>query len=422
MLTPFQISSIANLISEERSNREISISTGISRATVARYRRDPERGMQTENRLRPRPFKLDAGDQAALKQLITKARGNCAIVLRHILKSPTKYGLAESITISQRAVRRYAVARFPELFASSAPPPAQSFHCQPGQQLQIDFVHCKFLFDGADIEEDVCIFEAVYPWSRKAYIRVCPDMSQASWLMSIADCLVKFGIPRQILCDNDRGLVLKNDRRKKILRFHPAFEWLCKPLGIAPLAARPARPQTKGRVERFGGYIKINGLVDICIERSIHNRKELQEALDQWVMEVADLRRFELEDGLYTAAELYEKERSLLKFPAALKTSFDIITWTDQVSTTGGINIYGVRIQLDVRMAQMYVYVSLRINGEYLISAGDSKVLKQGQIPAENMHLFKRDEPPANLSSSSLEGTVVPPVKEIADLAELFGD
>ena len=139
-------------------------------------------------------------------------------------------------------------------------------------------------------------------------------------------------------------------------------------------------------------------------------------------MEVADLRQFELEDGLHTVAKLYEKERSLLKFPAALKTSFDIITWTDQVSTTGGINIYGVRIQLDVRMAQMYVYVSLRINGEYLISAGDSKVLKQGQIPAENMHLFKRDEPPANLSSSGREGTVIPPVKEIADLVELFGD
>ena len=194
-------------------------------------------------------------------------------------------------------------------------------------------------------------------------------------------------------------------------------------MGIAPLAARPARPQTKGRVERFGGYIKLNGLIDICIERSIHNRKELQEALDQWLMEAADQRQFEVEDGLYTVAELYEKERSLLNFPSDLKTSFDIVTWTDQVSATGGINIYGVRVQLDVRMAQMYVYVSLRINGEYLISAGNAKVLKQGQIPIENMHLFKRDEPPAKMSSSSgIEGATVYPVKEIADLAELFGD
>lgn len=421
MLTPFQGSLVTRLISEGKSDRKIAIITGVSRTTVARYRRDPERGMHAAKQARPRPFKLDSGNQVLLGQLVVKARGNCAIVLRHILKSPSKYGLADDIKISQRSVQRYVVERFPALSAGSAPPPAQPFHCQPGQQLQIDFVHGKFFFAGSDVEETVYLFEAVYPWSRKAYVRVCPDMTQASWLLAIADCLVKLGIPRQILCDNDKGLVLKNDRRKKILKFHPAFEWLCKPLGITPLAARPARPQTKGRVERFGGYIKINGLVDVCIDREIHNKKELQDALDSWMEEAADLRQFKVDDKLHTVAELYAKERTLLKFPADLKTSFDIITWIDRISATGGINVYGVRIQMDVRMADMYVYVSLRTNGEYLIMSGNSKQLKQGYIPAENLHLFKRDDAPV-LSSSATEGTTVTPVKEIADLVELFGD
>jgi transposase len=422
MLAPFQVCEIARLIAEGFSNRQISRVTGASRASVARYRKVPDRGMNAEVRRRPRDYKLDAGDQSALANLVSKARGNCSIVCNHIKADPKKYGLPEGFDINQRSVRRYAVTRFPELFADTVPEPVTAFHCQPGQQLQIDFIHCKFRFDGADSEETIYIFEAVYPWSRKAYVRVCPDMTQASWLLSIADCLANLGIPRQILCDNDKGLVLENNRRKKTLRFHPAFEWLCKPLGISPLAARPARPQTKGRVERFGGYIKINGLIDIRIDRLIHNRQELQEALSLWVKDVADKRVFKVEDEPRTVAELYEKEKPLLKFPALLKTAFDIITWTTQVTKSGGVNIYGIRVQLDARMAEMYVYVSLRTNGEYLISAGNTKTVKQGQIPPENMHQFKRDESPSAAPIILAAETVVPPAQEIADLVELFGE
>ncbi len=193
MLTPFQGSLVTRLISEGKSDRKIAIITGVSRTTVARYRRDPERGMHVAKQARPRPFKLDSGNQVLLGQLVVKARGNCAIVLRHILKSPSKYGLADDIKISQRSVQRYVVERFPALSAGSAPPPAQPFHCQPGQQLQIDFVHGKFFFAGADVEETVYLFEAVYPWSRKAYVRVCPDMTQASWLLAIAVNFAKRG-------------------------------------------------------------------------------------------------------------------------------------------------------------------------------------------------------------------------------------
>lgn len=52
-------------------------------------------------------------------------------------------------------------------------------------------------------------------------------MSQASWLRAISECLLNFGIPREILCDNDKSLVLSNDGPKKV-RFHPDFLFFCK--------------------------------------------------------------------------------------------------------------------------------------------------------------------------------------------------
>ncbi len=56
------------------------------------------------------------------------------------------------------------------------------YRCEPGQQLQIDFVKTKFTFheeNGTAFEQDIYLFEAVYAWSRKSFVRVCPDMTQA---------------------------------------------------------------------------------------------------------------------------------------------------------------------------------------------------------------------------------------------------
>ena len=93
----------------------------------------------------------------------------------------------------------------------------------------------------------------------------------------------------------------------RTVRLNPAFEWLCKPLGIMPRAARPARPQTKGRCERFGGYIRTNALIDAAIDRKLHNRADLQAVLDEWIRNTADQRRIRIGDEEATVAEFYKK-------------------------------------------------------------------------------------------------------------------
>lgn len=417
-------SAVVRMSAAGKSKRTIARALGIGRATVRRYVQDPVRGMAPAKLARPKPFKLDAGDAGKLQALIREAKGNCSIVCRRINDNPGKYGLPCGFSVSQRAVSRFATTRFPGEFAQSRVIVNMPFHCEPGQQLQIDFVKAKFIFtDASGIEEErpVYLFEAVYSWSRKCFVRVCPDMTQNSWLTSIAGCLAENGVPREILCDNDKSLVIRNRWREKIVEFNPAFKWLCDPLGIRPRAARPARPQTKGRVERFGGYLQLNGLTDVTVGRRIADEAELQVALDRWRKDVADKRIFKNGSVRATSAEFYEREKKFLQFPPNLKATLTIDCWLAEVSHNGGVYIHGQRVALPLKQAGCRVIVAIRSSGEYLVSAGDGRTLAEGHVPEENLHKFRRDEAPA-VDTVAQQAPVAPQVidEDVAALEEVF--
>lgn len=386
---------IKRLHKEGLPKAEIAGLVGCSRQTVYAYLKDPLRGLRPEMLQRPKPFKLDAGNQAKIEALFKASPSNCAVVTQRINADPVGYGLPADTTVSRRSVERYGKARFPGLFAKSAMLPVQPFHCEKGEQLQIDFVQAKFRYGGSgstDAPSTVYIFEACYAWSRKSFVWVCPDMTQASWLLGIAKCLAALGIPRTILCDNDKGLVIRNDWQHKRIQYNPAFDWLCRPLGIRPKAARPSRPQTKGRIERFGRYLQENGLIDVSVGSNIRNASELQAALDRWIKNVADKRCYQVNGNLCTVEELYAQEREHLTFAGDLGVNFDVTTWTTEVSSSSVIHVYGTKVQLGRQQANTRVCVAMRLNGEFIVTSGDGRVLVQDSVPIENLQNFTRDQ------------------------------
>lgn len=388
---------IKRLHKEGLPKAEIAGLVGCSRQTVYAYLKDPLRGLRPEMLQRPKPFKLDAGNQAKIEALFKASPSNCAVVTQRINADPVGYGLPADTTVSRRSVERYGKARFPGLFAKSAMLPVQPFHCEKGEQLQIDFVQAKFRYGGSgstDAPSTVYIFEACYAWSRKSFVWVCPDMTQASWLLGIAKCLATLGIPRTILCDNDKGLVIRNDWQHKRIQYNPAFDWLCRPLGIRPKAARPSRPQTKGRIERFGRYLQENGLIDVSVGSNIRNASELQAALDRWIKNVADKRCYQVDGNLCTVEELYAQEREHLTFAGDLGVNFDVTTWTTEVSSSSVIHVYGTKVQLGRQQANTRVCVAMRLNGEFIVTSGDGRVLVQDSVPIENLQNFTRDQGP----------------------------
>ena len=126
-----------------------------------------------------RASKLQSVDRDAFLQLLLSSRSNSEVVARMLCEFPQEYGLPQGFTVSARTVRRFIRSDFAAYAKRSQPVPIGDAHYEPGAQ--IDFVLTKFQFAGDDFLTKVPLFEAVFPWSHKAYVRVCPDMKQVSW-------------------------------------------------------------------------------------------------------------------------------------------------------------------------------------------------------------------------------------------------
>ena len=165
-------------------------------------------------------------------------------------------------------------------------------------------------------------------------------------------------------------------------------------MGIRPKAARPSRPQTKGRIERFGRYLQENGLIDVSVGSNIRNASELQAALDRWIKNVADKRCYQVDGNLCTVEELYAQEREHLTFAGDLGVNFDVTTWITEVSSSSVIHVYGTKVQLGRQQANTRVCVAMRLNGEFIVTSGDGRVLVQDSVPVENLQNCTRDQGP----------------------------
>ena len=120
-------------------------------------------------------------------------------------------------------------------------------------------------------------------------------------------------------------------------------------------------------------------------KNNIHDIKALQEAIDQWIAEVADARVH----GGKTVAQLFEEERAMLVDPGHADTYMPIAHRMQVVSKRAGVHIYGQRFQLPPETAEKCVAITVRHNGEFLISTPEGRQLLTGTIPLEQMQTYK---------------------------------
>ncbi len=124
------------------------------------------------------------------------------------------------------------------------------FETNPGLQAQVDFKERKKMVSrNGDIFE-INIFLYILGYSRIKYFEITENKNQKT----LFNCLINAfkytgGVPQEILFDNISSVVDRHNTYFKKVEYNKSFSQFAKDFNFRPVACRPYRAQTKGKVE-----------------------------------------------------------------------------------------------------------------------------------------------------------------------------
>jgi transposase len=248
MLTREQAVEIRVLRRQGWSIRAIARETGLSRVTVRRYLEDPDAAVRYGPR-EPRPTKLGPYIQYILGR-IEAARPAwipAAVLLREIKERGYTGGISQ--------LQEYVAP-----LKGREPEPLVRFETEPGEQMQADFTHVR------RGRNPLLAFVATLGYSRASYVRFTVAEDTATLCACLRESLIYFGgVPGHVLLDNPKTVVIERDfYGEGQHRFNRDLLALAEEFGFRPRLCRPYRAKTKGKVERFNGYLKGSFLVPLA--------------------------------------------------------------------------------------------------------------------------------------------------------------
>ena len=178
------------------------------------------------------------------------------------------------------------VSRFVNKLKQDLPQPAKkAFFVQlppPGENLQIDFVEFGIMKDenGKDVKIKVMIF--VLPYSRHAYYHHVYTESGEEIFPALAEAFSYFGgVPRNIICDNFKAIVVSNNNRGTIVLTDEAvhFEQF---FNTKFVPCHTYSPWEKGVVENAAKYIQHSFIV-----KNHFGHEDVQKDILEWNNEIA---------------------------------------------------------------------------------------------------------------------------------------
>jgi transposase len=304
MLTQEQAVEIRILARQGASIRQISRRTGLSRNTVRRYLRDT--AARSYGPRAPRPCKLDPYVDY-LQARIAQARPDwipATVLLRELREQGYPGGISQ--------LKAYLAP-----FRQPVAEPVIRFETAPGEQLQVDFTTVR------RGRHRLLAFVATLGYSRATFVHFTDREDFAAWRAGLLAAFAAFGgVPREVLFDNAKPVVLERDGYGPGRhRWHPGMLDLARACGFQLRLCRPYRAKTKGKVERFNGYLKGSFLVPLMatlkasglhLDVALANRE-----VRRWLDTVAN-RRVHGTTGVEPCRRLPEDQARLLPLPSDL--------------------------------------------------------------------------------------------------------
>jgi transposase len=279
MLTEEGIMEIRILSRRGVSIRGISRELGISRNTVRKYLRG-EAVKPVERRGPGRPRKLEAYEDWIRRRVDGAAPIRLPATVLHREVS------AMGFDGTERTVRRFVASLYPAPVAE----PIIRFETAPGHQAQMDWG--EYRLGG----QKVYAFVGVLGYSRWLYLEYVDSMRSEVLIACHRRMFADFGgVPREVLYDNMKTVVTERDAYGHGRhRFHKAIWALAGDCGYRPRLCQPARPQTKGKVERSIDYIANSFfrayVMRLALEERVPTLDELNAEARLWCGSVANVR------------------------------------------------------------------------------------------------------------------------------------
>jgi transposase len=277
-MNPTLIHEIVTLFQSGASMRRIARSLGIGRLTVRRILQQIQQS-RGDGPLdgppagkRRRLSQLDPYE-STIADLLARYPG---ITIQRIYEELRRAGFSGGYTIVRN---RVSVLR-----PHGGVVPVQRFETAPGEQAQMDYAtyDIDFIDEG---RRRVSAFSYVLGYSRRQYLHF---VESQDFTTTVREHIHAFehlgGAAASCLYDNMKVVVSGYDGDQPI--YNPRFLGFAAHYGFRPVACRPRRPQTKGKVERPFLYVETN----LLNGRSFRSLEHLNEVTVWWLAEVADVR------------------------------------------------------------------------------------------------------------------------------------
>ena len=259
---------------EGKSIHELTRQFQIGRNTVRRIlrahadRRDSGHDVLTKKL--KRASKLD-DFEADIKKLLDKFPGITGLRIYEELKDA---GYTGGISILRERLTKLRVQR---------KEPVIRFETEPGQMGEMDWSPYKIAFARTGKKEVQC-FSYILGFSRRQYIDFTLRHDFYSLIRRHQDAFQYFGgVPMECLYDNEKTVVLRWECGRPV--FNPGFTAFITHYNCKPIACRPGRPQTKGKVEVPFKYVEMNLLGG----REFQDMEDLKAMARWWMKEKSDL-------------------------------------------------------------------------------------------------------------------------------------